>query len=291
MSNSAPDCRLLEVDEIFVGRPALGAEFAYRDADGEVLADVQVLHTPENSKLGAMLAGESTRHVDERWLVVHDEAPVFFVERYRASGSSSYGVYDPEGGPLGTYVADGMLHRNVVVREASSAPVATIRVSHHRHVITQADGTELGWCWRAFSAIGNDEDDEVWGLRLEASRSSSTGGHWWPRPSSATSWPSRSATWTAGERSASSCWRRCRRWAWRLWSSSAPWTACTGYVAAWTELGVVPPPGATAGGGYGVAVVGSLSIGTFAPRSPSSLPQLGCQPEGRQLAYKALPLD
>jgi len=168
VSNSAPDCRLLEVDEIFVGRPALGAECAYRDADGEVLADVQVLHTPENSKLGAMLAGESTRHVDERWLVVHDEAPVFFVERYRASGSSSYGVYDPEGGPLGTYVADGMLHRNVVVREASSAPVATIRVSHHRHVITQADGTELGWCWRAFSAIGNDEDDEVWGLRLEA---------------------------------------------------------------------------------------------------------------------------
>jgi hypothetical protein len=157
----------LEVDELYVGRPTLGATFAYRGADGEVLADVDVLHVPEHPKVDALLAGESSRHVDERWVVVDVEGPLFFVEQYRATGRASYGVFDPEGGPLGTYVSeDGVLHREIVVREASSAPVATIRVAHHRHVITHADGYEIGWCWRAFSAIGNDDDDEVWGLRL-----------------------------------------------------------------------------------------------------------------------------
>lgn len=160
--------RLLEADEVFVGRPELGAEFAYRDRYGKVLADVDVLHTPDDSKVAALLAGESTRHVDERWVVADKDDVLFFVERYRAAGGPSYGVFDPDGGPLGTFVAEGgVLHHNVVVREASSAPVATIRVHHHRHVITHADGTEVGYCWRAFSAIGNDENDEVWALRLE----------------------------------------------------------------------------------------------------------------------------
>jgi hypothetical protein len=167
-ASEAASCRLLEVDELFVGRPVLGADFAYRDASGEVLADVEVLHTPEHAKLDALLAGESTRHVDERWVVVHDGEPLFFVEQYRATGGSSYGVFSPDGDSLGTYVSEGgVLHHNVVVREASSAPVATIRVRHHRHVITHANGAEIGYCWRAFVAIGNDEDDEAWGLRLE----------------------------------------------------------------------------------------------------------------------------
>jgi hypothetical protein len=160
--------RLLEEDELYVGRPSLGAVFAYRDANGEVVAGVEVLHTDEDSKLGALVAGESMRHVDEQWVVVEHDRPVFYVERYRVT-DESYGVFDPEGGPLGTYVSEGgVLHHNLVVREASSAPVATVRVSYHRHVITQADGTEIGYCWRAFSAVGNDEDDEVWGLRVEA---------------------------------------------------------------------------------------------------------------------------
>jgi hypothetical protein len=161
-------CRLLELDEVFVGRPALGAEFAYRDASDDVLARVEVLHTPENSKLGALMAGESTRHVDERWVVVDEGGVLFFVEQYRATGRSSYAVFDPDGAALGTYVTDGgVLHRDVVVRESSSAPVARMRVGHHRHVITSASGAEIGYCWRTFSAIGNDDDDEEWGLRIE----------------------------------------------------------------------------------------------------------------------------
>jgi hypothetical protein len=167
LSQAAPSSRLLEADQLFVGRPGLGAVFAYRDASGEILAEVKVLHTPENSKLSALAAGESMRHVDERWVVVEEDDALFFVERYRATGKSSYGVFDPQGAPLGTYLSEGgVLHHDVVVREASSAPVARIRVSHHRHVITHANGDEIGVCWRAFSAFGNDEDDEVWGLRL-----------------------------------------------------------------------------------------------------------------------------
>jgi len=142
--------------------------FAYRGADGEILADVAVLHTPEKYKLDALMAGEPTRHVDERWVVVHAGEPLFYVEQYRAAEHESYGVFDPEGASLGTYVSEGgILHHDVVVREATSAPVATIRTRHHQHVITQADGSELGYCWRAFSGVGNDDEDEVWGLRIE----------------------------------------------------------------------------------------------------------------------------
>ena len=154
---------------MFVGRPSLGALFAYRDGAGNLLADVDVLHTDDDSKLAALAAGESTRHVDERWVVTCDEEPLFFVERYRAADDPAYAVFAPEGTPLATYLPeDSLLHHNLVVREGSSAPVATVRVHHHRHVITDADGTEIGYCWRAFSAVGNDEDDEVWALRVEA---------------------------------------------------------------------------------------------------------------------------
>lgn len=164
----ASTLRLLELGEVYVGRPTLGEVFAYWDGNGEILATIEVLHTAE-SKVGALLAGESIRHVDERWVVIADAEPLFFVEQYRAGGSSSYGAFDPGGDPLGTFVSEGgVLHREVVVREASSAPVATIRVRHHRHVITHANGVEIGYCWRAFSAVGNDEDDELWGLRLLA---------------------------------------------------------------------------------------------------------------------------
>src|SRR5205085_2827742 len=77
----------------------------------------------------------------------------------------SYGVCDPDGTSLGTYVSEGgLLHHDVTVREAATAPAATIRVHRHRHVLAEPDGRELACCWRAFSAVGNDDDDEVWGL-------------------------------------------------------------------------------------------------------------------------------
>lgn len=159
----------LDVDELYVGSPTLGGVFAYRDAGGEVLATVEVLHLPEHSKLNARVAGESARHVDERWVVAENERPVFYVERYRAAGSPAYGVFGPDGGSLGTFMSEGgALRREVVVREASSAPVATMRTHQHRHVITHASGAELGYCWRAFSAVDNEDDDEVWGMVIEA---------------------------------------------------------------------------------------------------------------------------
>jgi hypothetical protein len=160
--------RLLELDEVYVGSPQLGEVFAYWDVAGQILASVDILHTAD-SKVDALLARESTRHVDERWVVSVGEEPVFFVEQYRAAAGSSYGVFGPEGDPLGTFLAEGgVLHRDVVVREATSAPVATMRVRHHRHVITHASGVEVGYCWRAFAAVGNDDNDELWGLRLDA---------------------------------------------------------------------------------------------------------------------------
>ena len=151
-----------------MGRPCLGELFAYRDKAGEIVADVQILHLREESKVVAVLDGEATDHVDERWVVLDNEEPLFYVERYRPVEHPSYGVFDPDGRHLGTYVSEGgLIHRNVTVREAASAPAATIRVEHHRHVLAEPDGRELGCCWRAFSAVGNDDDDEVWGLQIE----------------------------------------------------------------------------------------------------------------------------
>lgn len=148
----------------------MGEPFAYRDREGAILADVEVLHLDETSKVGAFLAGDDSDHVDERWVVHEDDSPIFFVERYRPAEDPAYGVFDPDGLHLATYLSDGgLLRRKVLVREAASAPAATIRVHDHRHEITELDGRELGWCWRAFSAYGHDNDDEVWGLRVVGS--------------------------------------------------------------------------------------------------------------------------
>ncbi|MFN2607650.1 MAG: hypothetical protein ABR511_07090 [Acidimicrobiales bacterium] len=131
-----------------------------------MLADVS-REEATGSKLDAALAGDGTRHVAERWVVRQDGRRVFSVERYLPAEHPSYAVFDPAGEPLGVYACrGGMVRRDVVVREAGSAPVAVIHVSHHRHVITETGGEEVGWCWRAFSGVGGDEN-EVWGLQVE----------------------------------------------------------------------------------------------------------------------------
>jgi hypothetical protein len=72
---------LIEVDEIYVGCPAIDQILAYRDRDFTVLATVERQST-DGSKVDALLAADGTRHVGERWLVCRDEQPVFWVERY-----------------------------------------------------------------------------------------------------------------------------------------------------------------------------------------------------------------
>ncbi len=157
---------LFDVEEIYVGCPAIDQILAYRDREFNVLATVEREFT-DDSKVDALLAGDGTRHVDERWVVCRDDEQVFSVERYLAAEHPSYAVFDPTGTPLGAFVCSGgLIRRDVVVREGGSAPVAIIHVAHHRHVITETDGDEVGWCWRAFSGVGDDEN-EVWGLRVE----------------------------------------------------------------------------------------------------------------------------
>jgi hypothetical protein len=157
---------LFDVEEIYFGRPAIDQELAYRDRDFTILATVAPKAVGD-SKVEALLAGDGTHHVGESWEVRQDGEPVFSVQRYLPAEHPSYAVFDPAGTPLGAYVCSGgLVRREVVVREAGSASVAIIHVSHHRHVITETDGDEVGWCWRAFSGVGDDEN-EVWGLRIE----------------------------------------------------------------------------------------------------------------------------
>jgi len=145
---------LFDVDEIYVGCPAFDQILAYRDRDFNVLATVERTFT-DDSKIDALLAGDGIRHIDEHWVVCQDDQPVFSVERYLPAELPSYAVIDPTGTPLGAFVCSGgLIRRDVVVREGGSAPVAVIHVAHHRHVITETDGDEVGWCWRAFSGVG-----------------------------------------------------------------------------------------------------------------------------------------
>ncbi len=190
---------LFDVDEIYVGCPAIDQILAYRDRDFNVLATVERKFT-DDSKIDALLAGDGIRHIDEHWVVCQDDQPVFSVERYLPAELPSYAVIDPTGTPLGAFVCSGgLIRRDVVVREGGSAPVAVIHVAHHRHVITETDGDEVGWCWRAFSGVGDDEN-EVWGQDRGAARSPRSPCRVGPRHSSATSCPTRDATSTATAR-------------------------------------------------------------------------------------------
>src|SRR5204863_9574650 len=109
-----------------------------------------------------------SRHIDERWMVVDTrDRALFHVERYLAVDHPSYAVYAADGSPLGGYVGEGIVHHNATVREGASAPVASMAVHHHEHVIRELDGPELGSCRRTFSAAGNDDEDEIWVLHID----------------------------------------------------------------------------------------------------------------------------
>ena len=119
----------------------------------------------------ALLAGDSLHRLDERHtcLDLHDNM-LFYVERYRAVPELAFTVFDPSGTPLATYLSsDDLLDREVVVRDGTSAPVATMRaVADHRLDLFDTGGEHLGFCWHEECDLITVIDDR-WGLvMLEA---------------------------------------------------------------------------------------------------------------------------
>jgi hypothetical protein len=89
-----------------------------------------------------------------------DDHEQFHVEAYAAVDKGGWGVFEPDGRALATYVDDG---EEMVLREAASAPVATLRPIAGRWEIVELGGASLGFCWREAQLFA-DVIDERYGL-------------------------------------------------------------------------------------------------------------------------------
>ena len=89
-----------------------------------------------------------------------DDVEQFHVEAYAAVDRGGWGVFEPDGRPLATYVDDG---ESTVIREAASAPVASLRAIGSRWEIVETGGGSLGLCWREAQLFA-EVIDERYGL-------------------------------------------------------------------------------------------------------------------------------
>jgi hypothetical protein len=91
-----------------------------------------------------------------------DDVERFHVEAYAAVDKGGWGVFEPDGRSLATYVDDG---DEMVLREAASAPVATLRPIAGRWEIVETGGASLGFCWRE-AQLFPEVIDERYGLTV-----------------------------------------------------------------------------------------------------------------------------
>ena len=66
---ASPAAWLRGATDLSVGRQSAGQSLAYRDGNDELLARIEVTDRRGESKLGAVLAGDDSQHIDERWTV------------------------------------------------------------------------------------------------------------------------------------------------------------------------------------------------------------------------------
>jgi hypothetical protein len=137
----------------------------YQEPGGELQASVlsqRLGHGEGQGLADAVLTGDSLRHLDERHTVVdgHD-VPLFYVERYRATTSPSFAVYDPAGDALAVYVSD----EPMIVRDGTGAPVARLRHRSDRLELLETGGDTIAQCWRSEVDLVWMVDDQ-WGLTV-----------------------------------------------------------------------------------------------------------------------------
>jgi hypothetical protein len=114
------------------------------------------------SLLGALTTRDSLVHLNDRETVVDvEDAPVFYVERYRAAANASFGVYAPDGYALAVYLSGDPF----VVRDGTGAPVARLGKRKDRLELVEVGGGPIAQCWRAPLDLGW-LIDEQWGLTV-----------------------------------------------------------------------------------------------------------------------------
>jgi hypothetical protein len=156
---------LLRVDEVLVGSRAVGEPIAYWDEHGRDLARVHPTSDP-----GALqvMAEQVVHHPAEEWRVGDDNGTIFTILRYDPADHPSYVTVDEDAEPLGTFLCEGgLLHEHVVVRDETSAPVATMRTRHHEHELRALHGPPLATCERVAEHYDDDPLQEIWRLRIE----------------------------------------------------------------------------------------------------------------------------
>jgi hypothetical protein len=149
-------------------RLVAGGPLFYIEPGGGAVAVIMTEHTGDGIRewADALLAGDSLRRLDERHTCLDlDDGVLFYVERYRAVPELAFTVFDPEGEPLGSYVSsDGLLEREVVVRDGTSAPVATMRAGADQRLdLFETGGEHIGFCWHEDCDLITVIDDR-WGL-------------------------------------------------------------------------------------------------------------------------------
>ncbi len=150
-------------------RLAAGGPLFYVEPGGTaqaVITHQQVVMNP-GDKAGALIAGESPRHLTDRFDCFDlDDTALFYVERYRATNDLAFTVCAPDALPLATYVRhNGLVHDSVDLRDGTGAPVAGMRWERHRWELIETGGGEIGFCWSQPKMLGEVVDQD-WGLTL-----------------------------------------------------------------------------------------------------------------------------
>jgi hypothetical protein len=153
---------------ITLTRLVAGGPLFYIEPGGDAVAVMMTEHTGDgiHEWADALLAGDSVHRLDERHTCLDLEDNVlFYVERYRAVPEVAFTIFDPEGAPLGTYLASSdMLDHELVVRDGTSAPVATMRPGADQRLdLVETGGEHLGFCWHEDCDLITLTDDR-WGL-------------------------------------------------------------------------------------------------------------------------------
>ena len=149
-------------------RLVAGGPLFYVQPGGDAVAVIATEHAGDGIRAwaDALLAGDSLHRLDERHTCRDlDDDVLFYVERYRAVPELAFTIFDPAGAPLGTYLSnDDLLDREVVVRDGTSAPVATMRAGKDERLdLYETGGGHLGFCWREDCDLITAIDDR-WGL-------------------------------------------------------------------------------------------------------------------------------
>jgi hypothetical protein len=150
---------------VHLTRKSANGPLAYVTPGGEVVGTVLTQRFGRGDGEGlvdAVLSGDALDHLDERHTVVDgNDAPVFYVERYRASSEPAFTVFEPGGAPIGVYLSEG------VVRDGASAPVARLERKGDGCDLVEADGPVLAKCVRLPVYVQWLVDDE-WTLGVLA---------------------------------------------------------------------------------------------------------------------------